>query len=135
MSALSELLQQRNREELTPRAISTRARAAGYSLSPDTAWKYLTGRHGTPTDAALEALAAVLPVKLRDLQRAAGIVTEDLGPYVPPDEASRLGRRERAAVDEIVRLLARSHGSANNIVSLPAAALRANGDDPMNPDE
>jgi hypothetical protein len=74
-------------------------------VNHDTAARYLRGDHGTPDEATLVAFADVLGVPLRTLRTAANLPDESVDPYVPPAEASRLTRRQRRAVDEIIRAM------------------------------
>jgi hypothetical protein len=105
MSALSDLLVGANTEHRSARAIARTARERGHTLNHDTAARYLRGDHGVPDEATLVALADVLAVPLRDLRVAADLPAESIAPYVPPPEASRLNRRQRRAVDEIIRAM------------------------------
>lgn len=105
MSALSELLVQANAAGLSARAISRQAQEAGFSINHDTAARYLRGDHGRPDEETLRAFASVLPVRLSELRAAAQLPAEETEPYRPPTEASRLSRRQRRAVDEIIRAM------------------------------
>jgi transcriptional regulator with XRE-family HTH domain len=105
MSALSDLLRAANASGESARAIARSAKELGYSLNHDTAARYLRGDHGRPDEQTLVALAAVLPVPLSQLRHAAGLPSEQTEPYSPPAEASRLSRRQRRAVDEIIRAM------------------------------
>lgn len=105
VSALSELLSTANGQRLSARAIARLAQAEGHTLNHDTAARYLRGDHGRPDESTLVALAAVLEVPLADLRTAAGLPSELTEPYTPPPEASRLTRRQRLAVDEIIRAM------------------------------
>jgi transcriptional regulator with XRE-family HTH domain len=105
MTALSELLVARNAEGISARAVARRAQDLGHTLNHDTAARYLRGDHGVPDEATLIALAAVLRVPLRELREAANLPSETTTPYLPPPEASRLTRRQRRAVDEVIRAM------------------------------
>lgn len=105
VSALSELLSAANARALSARAIARLAQADGHTLNHDTAARYLRGDHGRPDESTLIALAAVLEIPLADLRTAAGLPSELTEPYIPPSEASRLTRRQRLAVDEIIRAM------------------------------
>ena len=123
MSALSEVLVAANTERRSARAIARAARDKGHTLNHDTAARYLRGDHGVPDEATLVAFADVLAVPLRDLRAAADLPAESTAPYVPPPEASRLTRRQRRAVDEIIRSML--DGRAESPVrSLRSAAAR-----------
>jgi len=105
MSALSELLIKANTTRLSARAIARQAQAAGHRINHDTAARYLRGDHGQPDEVTLRAFASVLPVGLAELRAAARLPAEEVEPYQPPVEASRLTRRQRRAVDEIIRAM------------------------------
>lgn len=105
MSALSELLSAHNDGQRSARALARDARERGYTLNHDTAARYLRGDHGRPDEATLVALGEVLGIPLTRLRKAAGLPSESTEPYTPPAEASRLSRRQRLAVDEIIRAM------------------------------
>lgn len=105
MTALSELLVAANSSRRSARALARSAQELGHTLNHDTAARYLRGDHGVPDEATLIAFADVLELPLRDLRAAADLPTETTTPYVPPAEASRLTRRQRRAVDEIIRAM------------------------------
>ena len=105
MSALSDLLVQANSAGLSARAIARQAQQAGFSINHDTAARYLRGDHGRPDEETLRAFASVLPVQLSELRIAADLPADETEPYQPPAEASRLSRRQRRAVDEIIRAM------------------------------
>ncbi|HEU5270906.1 MAG TPA: hypothetical protein VFU36_13355 [Jatrophihabitans sp.] len=105
MSALSELLTRSNTAGLSAREIARQARQAGYRINHDTAARYLRGDHGRPDEETLRAFAGVLPVTLAELRTAAQLPAQETEPYQPPVEASRLNRRQRRAVDEIIRAM------------------------------
>jgi transcriptional regulator with XRE-family HTH domain len=105
VTALSDLLVASNRAGLSARALARTAQQRGYSLNHDTAARYLRGDHGVPDEATLIALSDVLGVPLRELRAAADLPSETTTPYVPPAEASRMTRRQRRAVDEIIRAM------------------------------
>ena len=105
MSALSDLLVQANSAGLSARAIARQAQQAGFSINHDTAARYLRGDHGRPDEETLRAFASVLPIQLSELRVAAQLPAEETEPYQPPAEASRLSRRQRRAVDEIIRAM------------------------------
>jgi transcriptional regulator with XRE-family HTH domain len=105
MTALSNLLQSVNAGRLSARGLAREAQERGYTLNHDTAARYLRGDHGNPDEATLVALSEVLNVPLKRLRTAAGLPDELTAPYTPPAEASRLTRRQRQAVDEIIRAM------------------------------
>jgi hypothetical protein len=105
VSALSDLIVASNTGGLSARALSRRARELGHALNHDTAARYVRGDHGVPDEATLQAFSAVLDIPLRDLRKAASLPAEVVGPYVPPLEANRLTRRQRRAVDAVIRAM------------------------------
>ena len=105
MSRLSEVLREANVGGLSARGVARVARERGYSLNHDTAARYLRGDHGRPDEATLVAFADVLNVDLAALRTAADLPAELTTPYAPPPESSRLNRRQRLAVDEIIRAM------------------------------
>jgi transcriptional regulator with XRE-family HTH domain len=112
MSALSDLLVRANTAGLSARRIALLAKEAGYRINHDTAARYLRGDHGRPDEETLRAFASVLPVRLTELRAAVRLPAEETEPYRPPAEASRLNRRQRRAVDEIIRAMLEPPASA-----------------------
>lgn len=108
MSKLSDVLKAANVEKFSTRAIAAAAERAGHPIDYSTVSLYLNGKHGKPDEATLVALAAVLPVSVVELREAAGLPAESVEPYSPPSEAARLTKRQRDAVDEIIRLLVKA---------------------------
>lgn len=121
MTALSDLLTAANKAGLSARAIARTARDRGHSINHDTAARYLRGDHGRPDEATLVAFADVLRIPLAKLRTAANLPAEQTAPYSPPPEASRLTRRQRRAVDEIIRAMLEPTRSV--VTGLPAANL------------
>lgn len=105
MTALSERLVGANTAGLSARAIANQAREAGFTLNHDTAARYLRGDHGRPDEDTLLAFSTVLSVDLAELRRAAELPAEETTAYHPPPESARLSRRQRRAVDEIIRAM------------------------------
>lgn len=105
MSRLSDLLNEANTAGLSARSIAREAQVHGFSLNHDTAARYLRGDHGRPDEETLVALAQVLALPLNELRAAAELPAGETEPYRPPAEASRLSRRQRRAVDEIIRAM------------------------------
>jgi transcriptional regulator with XRE-family HTH domain len=120
MSGLSDLLVKRNSAGASARALARRAQELGHTLNHDTAARYLRGDHGVPDEATLIAFSEVLHVPLRELRAAADLPSEATTPYVPPAEASRLTRRQRRAVDEVIRAMLEPTKSATEPTPLPS---------------
>jgi transcriptional regulator with XRE-family HTH domain len=124
MTALSELLVKRNAAGSSARALARRAQELGHTLNHDTAARYLRGDHGVPDEATLVAFSDVLRIPLRELRAAADLPAETTSPYVPPAEASRLSRRQRRAVDEIIRAMLEPTRTAGEPTQLAARRRR-----------
>jgi transcriptional regulator with XRE-family HTH domain len=105
MSALSDLLNEANSGKLSARSLARAAQAAGFTLNHDTAARYLRGDHGRPDEVTLVALSKVLRIPLARLRAAAALPAGETEPYRPPAESSRLSRRQRRAIDEIIRAM------------------------------
>jgi transcriptional regulator with XRE-family HTH domain len=105
VSALSELLNEANSGKLSARSLARAAQAAGFTLNHDTAARYLRGDHGRPDEVTLLALSKVLRIPLARLRAAAALPAGETEPYRPPAESSRLSRRQRRAIDEIIRAM------------------------------
>jgi transcriptional regulator with XRE-family HTH domain len=110
---------------LSARALARAAHDRGHTLNHDTAARYLRGDHGRPDESTLIALADVLELPLADLRAAAGLPYELTAPYVPPAEASRLTRRQRQAVDEIIRAMLDSGHGADDLAARRRTARAA----------
>ncbi|MBQ1443794.1 MAG: helix-turn-helix domain-containing protein [Renibacterium sp.] len=85
-------------------ANSFRAIARLTGVSVETARKVILGLR-TPTPETARKLAEGLGVELEHLNVWLGYRGDDASPYVPPAEAARLNRRQRRAVDEIIRAM------------------------------
>ena len=120
MTALSELLQGSNTTGLSARTIARNARELGFTLNHDTAARYLRGNHGRPDEATLQALSKVLKVPMTKLRAAAALPSEETEPYRPPAEASRLSRRQRRAVDEVIRAMVQPSPATKPVTELDA---------------
>jgi transcriptional regulator with XRE-family HTH domain len=105
VTTLSDLLAEANTSGLSARALARAARDCGHTLNHDTAARYLRGDHGRPDEATLIAFAEILQIPMAKLREAADLPSELTSPYTPPTESSRLTRRQRLAVDEIIRAM------------------------------
>lgn len=105
MSALSDALNAANVDGWSAREI---ARRTGGKLSHSVVADYLGGREAKrPKEYVLEALADVFPtITVQQLRELAGLPAGEMDPYEMPDEVHRLDARQRAAVTEMIRLLA-----------------------------
>lgn len=113
MSALSQRLQDAKGD----RSIDDVAREAerqGYRLHRSTVAKFLNGQHGPRTaDKTLVALAAGFGLDVRELRLLAGVPAGELGPWTPTEEAARLNREQRRALDELIRTIVRGGSNAD----------------------
>lgn len=130
MTALSDLLATANEGRRSARALAREARERGHTLNHDTAARYLRGDHGVPDEATLLAFADVLGLDLRDLRAAADLPTDSTEAYLPPPEASRLTRRQRRAVDEIIRAMVEPVRAGGEAPERPARLRAARHGDP-----
>jgi hypothetical protein len=108
MTALSELLHEANVQSWSSREIARRAEKNGHKLSYASAAVYLGGRHGVPSEQVLAAFSDVLNIPIDKLRAAAGVPTGDGEPWAPPAEANRLDRRQRLALEELIRSMVTS---------------------------
>lgn len=113
VSALSELIKTRMAERgiTSDRQLArlTEGPARRDGVKPVTSASvsvYTSGSHGKPSERTLKLLAEALRLPLWKLRQAAEVPTGEPEPYTPPPEAARLDRRQRKAVDEMIRLLA-----------------------------
>lgn len=126
MSALSDRLNQA-RGDRSVRSIGRAAKGVGES----TVIPYFNGRHGTPSVHVLTALAEVLGIPLSELREAAGLPAGERQPYQPPPEADLMSRRQRLAVDELIRSIVETRGVTHDHQASgpdrPAPTARAQG--------
>jgi hypothetical protein len=142
MSALSDLLTASNRDGMSARSIARTAQSLGFTLNHDTAARYLRGDHGRPDEGTLVALSQVLGISMARLRTAASLPSDATDPYSPPAEASRLTRRQRRAVDEIIRAMIEPTTRRGEVADLasrrpvkkatPRAARRGKAEPPRN---
>src|SRR5690348_2499981 len=134
MSALSDLLNEVNGGKLSARKVARAAQAAGFSLNHDTAARYLRGDHGRPDEVTLLALSKVLRIPLGRLRAAAALPAGETEPYRPPAESSRLSRRQRRAIDEIIRAMLETAATGDELSDRRARRPTAgSGRSPGNP--
>lgn len=108
MTALSDLLTQSNANGWSTREIARQAEKKKHQLAQPTVSKYMSGRHGIPTEPVLEAFSDVLNIPIDKLREAAGVPKGADAPWSPPAEANRLDRRQRRALDELIRSMVTS---------------------------
>jgi hypothetical protein len=113
VSKLSELLQATNDAwpggPLPVRKRAELSRKHG-KLDFTTVAKYQRGAHPErPDELTLKKLAEAYRLPLSKLQEAAGVGV-GAGPYQPPEEASRLTRRQQDAITELIMAIAADKG-------------------------
>lgn len=136
VSALSELL---NSQPVSARQAADRAQEKGIRLPYGTIAAYWAGGHGRPSAATLDKLAQVLPtVTIDQLKEAAWNATAaELGDYQPPSDARFLDKRQRRAIDELIRSIVATRG-ATGATDQPATdppATTEDTEDPASEDE
>jgi hypothetical protein len=112
VTRLSELIRGAMDGTMSARAVARTARERGHTLNHDTVARYVRGDHGVPDEATLRALSDVLDLPMARLRAAADLPSESTDEYVPPPEASRMSRRQRRAVDELIRSMVEPTRSA-----------------------
>ena len=116
MSKLSELLQATNDAwpggPLPVRKRAEMSRKYG-KLDFTTVAKYQRGAHPDhPDELTLKKLADAYRLPLSKVQEAAGVGV-GAGPYTPPEEASRLTRRQQDAITELIMAIAADKGDTD----------------------
>ncbi|MCT1367210.1 hypothetical protein [Kocuria sp. HSID16901] len=120
MSYLSDALQKANRNNWSYRRIEQEANKHGYTLSFTTVGKYMRGNHPEkPGLDVIQAFAAALGVSENELLKAAGN-PELKDPFVLPEEAAALDRRERESVLNMIDVIIR----AKQLRRMPGTAGR-----------
>lgn len=112
MSELSNLL--RNAKgEASYDAIASKARRAGFPLSPSAVAKFIRDEHkGRTRDETLQALAAGFDLDVRLVREAAGRQRGELGPYVPDSRANSLTKDQREALDRLIVTIVEQGGTS-----------------------
>jgi len=91
---------------MDPRGIgSARALASKADVSVQAVLRLMHG-DGEPTEDVVVSVAFALGVTPSTIRAMAGLPAGENEPFILPPEANRLDRRQRAAVVELVRLLA-----------------------------
>lgn len=113
MSALSDRLT-RARGDRGVREIG-RSVAKKYDVGESTVIPYFSGKHGAPQDRVLVALANELSLDIEELRTLAGLPAGERDPYVPPPVANLLSRRQRDAIDELIRSFVDTEGGRDGV--------------------
>jgi hypothetical protein len=107
VSALSERIAKANKGRgLNSRKVEAAAKAAGFTLSNGTAYKVLTGTHGTVSNDTLHALEYVFGVPFEELSGLVGVSGVD-EPWSPPEASARLTTQQRELLDALIHQLVR----------------------------
>jgi len=114
VSTLSDLL---NSGSVSARQAADKAAKSGVDLRYGTIAAYWSGTHGRPTAKTLNKLAQVVPFTEKQLQIAAWGRSAPLGPYTAPKEAALLDRRQRRAIDELIRSIVASRGASHGMAA------------------
>lgn len=94
---------------------SYRKLAAAAGLSHGTIQRAFTGQRKSVAPATIVGLSRALRLPEETISEYLGMGQQTIQEYTPPEEASMLTRRERDAIDEIIRLLVASRAKpANN---------------------
>lgn len=105
MSALSDLIAERNTKGWSQREIQRRMAAAGHRTSIATVNRCMRGNHGSQVDAdTLRAFSDVLSIPMKDLLSALQLPNIEIGPPFELDpDAAILDAQQRDAVRAVVR--------------------------------
>lgn len=125
-TALSRFVKDRYHEvyEKPPTARGL-ARESGDLFTYNTAAKILNGSHGAPSEPVIQGLALVLRSDLGLIRQLAGLAPHSLGPFVLPDRAARLSRRQRDAVIELIDVILEAQAERQPTEKERAAAAAA----------
>lgn len=105
MSALPNLLNDSNLEQLSARRIAAIAATSGTIVSNTSISKYLRGAPEEPSDEILQAFSVALKIPMPELRKAAGLPAGEAQPFVLPETANRLTARQRELVLHTIRVL------------------------------
>lgn len=100
MSALSQLLTERNPNGWSARELGRGAEANGYELRQATVTRLFGGRDAKLQ--TLEAIASALPVTVREMREALDLPADPGDSLSPPDEARQLTADQRAALGQLI---------------------------------
>jgi hypothetical protein len=117
MSDLSDLLGAHR-----PGNTSNRQIALKTGLAPATVDKCMNGRHGIVEEPTLHALSDYFHIPIEKLRMAANVPAGEGQPWTPPPEADRLNRRQRDAIDEMIRSIVAADASRTTSRVIPVAA-------------
>lgn len=110
-------------------ASEARPHTRGGTLTTQAVIDITTGKTQDPADDIVRALATALALPVEEVARWIGRPLEVGTPYVPPNGADRLSRKQRDALDHIIRVMIEreERGFGDN-----AAATKQAGESPAN---
>lgn len=123
MTPLSKLLNDANKHSWSNREIARRS-----GISPATVDHYMKGTHGQPTEEILQRFHGALDVSMAKLRHASGVPIGELEAWQPPAEVNRLNRRQRRALDELIRSFAATQEENNEDTGTPDSTGNQEGD-------
>lgn len=107
LTPLSKLIRTRlERKGWSDMSLRELSAATDGRLSKDIIRLYKNGEHPrNPSESTLAQFAELLDASTRELREAAALSPgeDNMGQYVPPAESARLTRRQRLALDELIR--------------------------------
>lgn len=131
MSALSELIN----KGLADRgwsgwSLRTLSAKTDERLSHGSIAKYRNGTHGVPDEETVEALSELTGISVERIRRAAGLPEGERDVYQPPPESARLDRRQRHALDELIRSFVTTQEGSNAASQEQRPETGSTADDP-----
>lgn len=94
---------------------SYRKLAEAADLSVETVRAAILGQRRSVAPATIAGLAKALRLPEETISEYLGMGRQSIQPYTPPEESSMLTRRERDAVDEMIRLLVASRAARSSV--------------------
>lgn len=86
-------------------AAAARDHTTAGTLTPQAVIDIVTGKTQDPADEIVRALASALALPVEEVARWVGRPLDVGAPYVPPNGADRLSRKQREALDHIIRVM------------------------------
>jgi hypothetical protein len=114
-SPLAEAVWEQARQQGLGAAVEVVRRVTGVdpSINEATVYELLRGRHAKrPGHKLLSAISAAFPaLTIQQLREYAGMPPGEAEEYRPPAEANLLSKRQRQALDELIRAMAEGGGN------------------------
>ena len=86
-------------------AAAARSHTTAGTLTTQAVIDIVTGKTQEPADEIVRALASALALPVEEVARWIGRPLDVGAPYVPPNGADRLSRKQREALDHIIRVM------------------------------